>query len=199
MRTRRGLSAWRGARDSECQFQTHLTIQKLRRISATKQLPCKDIEKVYALAQMTFERQKKRIPFSLETLKNIDSACAAKNCRKTFFAKDEKGEIQAALYIVWDENSAYYLVSGANPEYRNSGAGSLLTWEAIKFASTITKRFDFEGSIIEPIERFFRSFGSVQKPFFNITKTNSIVLKILKLFISKNNIKKVANIIRLKN
>ncbi|MCK5179069.1 MAG: GNAT family N-acetyltransferase, partial [Candidatus Omnitrophica bacterium] len=159
----------------------------------------KDIEKVYALAQMTFERQKKRIPFSLETLKNIDSACAAKNCRKTFFAKDEKGEIQAALYIVWDENSAYYLVSGANPEYRNSGAGSLLTWEAIKFASTITKRFDFEGSIIEPIERFFRSFGSVQKPFFNITKTNSIVLKILKLFISKNNIKKVANIIRLKN
>jgi hypothetical protein len=42
-------------------------------------------------------------------------------------------------------------------------------WEAIKFASTVTKRFDFEGSMIEPVERFFRAFGAKQTPYFALT------------------------------
>lgn len=54
---------------------------------------------------------------------------------------------------------------------RNSGATSLLMWEAIKFASTVSKKFDLEGSMLEPVERFFRGFGTVQKPYFTISKT----------------------------
>ena len=45
-------------------------------------------------------------------------------------------------------------------------------WEAIKFAATVTKKFDFEGSIIEPIERFFRAFGGRQIPYFQVSKTS---------------------------
>lgn len=46
-----------------------------------------------------------------------------------------------------------------------------LIWEAIKFASTVSKKFDLEGSMLEPVERFFRGFGTVQKPYFTISKT----------------------------
>ena len=67
-------------------------------------------------------------------------------------------------------------MGGGNPTLRNSGATSLCMWEAIKLASTVTKVFDFEGSMIEPIERFFRGFGAMQKPYFAITHKPSKVL-----------------------
>jgi len=46
-------------------------------------------------------------------------------------------------------------------------------WHAIKHSATVTKSFDFEGSMIEPIERFFRAFGAIQTPYFAISKTPS--------------------------
>ena len=71
-------------------------------------------------------------------------------------------------------------MGGGNPDLRNSGAQSLCMWEAIKFASSLNLSFDFEGSMIEPIERFFRNFGAIQTPFFCIYKTNSKLIKIRK-------------------
>jgi hypothetical protein len=140
-----------------------------------------DIEKFYEINKLTFERQGIPVPYSLDYLRRLDEACVNNNSRKIFFAEDEEGHIHSANYIVWDENSAYYIMGGGDPKLRRSGATSLVMWEAIQFAATVTKRFDFEGSMIEPIERFFRSFGATQKPFFQVTKTNSRVLKLRKL------------------
>ena len=138
-----------------------------------------NIEEFYRLNSMTFLRQNIKIPYSLDFIRKLDKACSKMNCRKIFFAKDEKGRLHSAIYIIWDNESAYYLMGGSNPELRNSGATSLLMWEAIRFASQVTKKFDFEGSMIEPIEKFFRAFGATQKPYFNISKTNSKLLMLI--------------------
>jgi hypothetical protein len=53
-------------------------------------------------------------------------------------------------------------MAGSDPRFRTSGAMSLLTWEAIKYAGQVTRRFDFEGSMLRPVERFFRAFGGRQ-------------------------------------
>ena len=71
-------------------------------------------------------------------------------------------------------------MGGSDPNLRNSGAMSLCMWEAIKFASTKTKKFDFEGSMIESVERYFRAFGAEQKPYFHITKVLSYMLRMAK-------------------
>ena len=83
------------------------------------------------------------------------------------------------MLIIWDDQSAYYLVGGGNPELRNSGATSLCMWEAIKFASTVSKKFDFEGSMTESIERFFRGFGAVQKSYYRVTHKPSKIIDII--------------------
>jgi hypothetical protein len=57
----------------------------------------------------------------------------------------------------------------------------VIQYESIKFALEHNKAFDFEGSMIESIEKYFRSFGSFQKPYFNISKVNSKLLKIRSL------------------
>jgi hypothetical protein len=78
---------------------------------------------------------------------------------------------------VWDEQSAYGLFSGIDPALRNSGGASLCMWSLIKHASTVTKKFDFSGSMMEPVERFLRSFGATQVPYSNISKTPSRLLR----------------------
>lgn len=128
-----------------------------------------NIEQFLDVNLLTFQRQGQKLPYTREFVRRLDNACIENKARKIFFAEDAQGHIHAAIYIVWDENSAYYLMGGADPELRNSGATSLLMWEAIQFAATVTKTFDFEGSMIEPVERFFRAFGARQVPYFQIT------------------------------
>ena len=86
------------------------------------------------------------------------------------FIKDKEGTVNAVAYLVWDEKSIYYLMSGHNTELKNNNFNTLAAWEAIKFASKINKVFDFEGSMIPSISEFFRKFGPVQKTYFNISK-----------------------------
>lgn len=128
------------------------------------------LQKFIELNELTFCRQGLSLPYTKKLVKRLDQACYKQQARKIFFAQDSQGVIHAGLYIVWDQNSAYYLMGGSDPELRNTGANSLLMWEAIKFASTVTKRFDFEGSMIEPVERFFRGFGAKQVPYFQVSK-----------------------------
>jgi hypothetical protein len=54
--------------------------------------------------------------------------------------------------------------------YNDSGAMSLLFWNAIKLASEKGLAFNFEGSMIPGVERFFRSFGGGLTPVFYISK-----------------------------
>lgn len=135
-----------------------------------------NIADFYALNRQVFERQGMPAPYSLEHLKRLDDACVRRECRRIFVAQDSEGRRHAAVYLVWDENSAYYLMGGGDPKLRSSGATSLCMWEAIRFAATVTKRFDFEGSMLEPVERFFRGFGAIQVPYFSISKTPSRLL-----------------------
>jgi hypothetical protein len=140
---------------------------------AEKLLVVKDnlsVEDFYKINTMTFQRQGITIPYSLELVKRIYTTCHQHKCVKIFSAEDSEGNLHGAIFVIWDEDSAYYLMGGSNPDFRGSDANSLLIWKAIQYSSEVTKKFDFEGSMIEPIERFFRSFGAVQKPYFNISK-----------------------------
>lgn len=130
------------------------------------------------LNKLVFKRQGLELPYK-ESFVNelIDKALSRKQC-KWFVAKDGNGQNHAGVLIVWDENSAYYIMGGGDPELRNSGATSLCMWEAIRFASTVTRSFDFEGSMIEPIERFFRGFGAKQKSYFSVSRVNSVFVQL---------------------
>jgi hypothetical protein len=130
------------------------------------------------LNKKVFVRQNKHSPYSDEFVHKLDLSCIENNSRKIFIAIDEDGRKHAGVYLVWDKDSAYYLMGGSDPELRNSGATSLCMWEAIKFAATVVNKFDFEGSMIEPVERFFRAFGAKQKPYYTITKTPSMLLRL---------------------
>lgn len=137
-----------------------------------------DIEAFHRINTMTFERQGVKMPHSLEFIKQVDEACRERNCRKMLFALDEQGRLHSAVYIVWDDQCAYYLLGGGDPELRTSGASSLLLWETVKRMSAVTKHLDLYGGMHEPVETFFRAFGAEQKPYFQISKINGKLFKL---------------------
>lgn len=136
------------------------------------------IEDFLKLNRMTFDRQGIALPYSESLVEKLDKACVERGQRRIFIAEDKQGRHHAGVYLVWDSNSAYYLMGGGDPELRSSGATSLCMWEAIRFAASVTKEFNFEGSMIENVERFFRGFGAIQTPYFNLTKVPSKIIRI---------------------
>lgn len=148
------------------------------------------IEAFFEVAMMSFERQNLPLPFDFGFFKKYDAAMAQNNARQLFFAIDEQNRVHSVVYLLVDHDRAYYHLAGDNPDLRDSGASILLIWEAIKHTRnklglTI---FDFEGSMIKPIERVRRQFGATQKPYFEIKKYNSRLFKILEGL--KSNFKK---------
>ena len=125
----------------------------------------------HAVWAKTFARQGLVAPASLAELERLDTACAVHDARAMLFACDATGNVHAVAYVVWDRNGAFNLLGGADPGLRSSGASSLLMWESIVRARRVTDVFDFEGSMIAPVERFFRAFGSRQTPYLKVTRT----------------------------
>lgn len=140
---------------------------------AQKNLHIRDdlsIEELIKLQMKTFARQKRKLPYNPQVIRNLDKIAAQRGQRKLLCAVDKQNQVHAAAYFVFDERRCYYLIGGGDPELRNSGAGAFLVWEGIKFAATVSKIFDFEGSMIEDIERFFRGFGGEPTVFYRVTR-----------------------------
>lgn len=130
-----------------------------------------------ALNRMAFSRQGREVPYGDDHVRAIDAACAARSCRAILIARDGDGRPHAGVYMVWDAHSAYYLMGGADPALRSSGATSACLWDAISLAAGVTRRFDFEGSVMEGVERFVRNFGGRQVPYFRVTRTDALLLR----------------------
>jgi hypothetical protein len=137
-----------------------------------------ECDQLFELIDLTFKRQNLPIGFSLNDLTALDRELQKRSCRKVMYAKNEQGDIHAGVYLVWDSDTVYYLLSGTNPDFKNYGLNSFLVWKGLLFASQQRKTFDFEGSTIEGIERFFRGFGATQFPMVQVSKTNSRLLKL---------------------
>lgn len=131
------------------------------------------LEQLHDLNRKTFARQGRAVPYAPEVVDRVDRACESRGCRRIWIAEDGEGRAHAVAYVVWDEESAYYLIGGGDPELRASGAASLCLWQAVRHAATVTRRFDFEGSMLEPVERFFRAFGARQVPYHLVSRTPS--------------------------
>jgi len=128
------------------------------------------LEDLLRLNERTYARQGVKSPDSPELVRRLDAACAQRGARRILGAVDARGRVHAALYVVWDERTLYALINARDPELQKLGSNTLLYWEAIQLASKVSRVFDFEGSMLEPIEHYFRGFGGRQTPYFSISR-----------------------------
>ena len=122
------------------------------------------------ILSQTFERQRKKNTQDVTVLRRIIDVCRQRKQGEIWGGYDPQGRLHAVACIVWQKQSAYYLAGGGDPALRHSGAHSLVLWEAIQHVAGYTDIFDFEGSMMPGVERFFREFGGIQTPYFAIQK-----------------------------
>ncbi|MCC8142761.1 MAG: GNAT family N-acetyltransferase [Tannerellaceae bacterium] len=143
------------------------------------------VEEFLQVWQQTFRRQNLPLPASRHTLRQLIETSRQRGEGDIWGGYDSVGKLHAAVFVVWQKSAAYYIAGGGDPQWRQSGAHSLILWESIQYTSRFTNTFDFEGSMIQGIERFFREFGAKQIPYFTIFKGNFSLLDKIRLKIKR--------------
>lgn len=88
----------------------------------------------------------------------------------------------ATVFCVYDKQTAFYILGGYDNHNKHEGAGALAMWEAIKHAKKKgIKTFDFEGSMIPEIEKYFRGFGGDLIPYYGVKKASVLTKNLLKI------------------
>ncbi len=81
------------------------------------------------------------------------------------------GDLLGLVFCVYDQHTCYYLLGGVNKNARVGGINNLLVQKSIEQAKQLgCKIFDFEGSMLKGVEKFFRGFGPDLVPYYTANK-----------------------------
>ncbi len=140
-----------------------------------------DYHDVEDMVSKTFNRKNKELDQS--RLKSILYEFATPQNSFAFVARKD-GKTIAASFCLFDQHRAYYLLGGYDPEERHGGAGISCVYNALLHAKKEGKTiFDFEGSMLPEVEKYFRAFGPKLIPYYGFHKAwlpLEFVLKLIK-------------------
>ena len=116
----------------------------------------------YDICRNTYRRQNMKMPYSLDELMKIDTAVTNHQAGVALGATNQKNELVAVAYLLWDRERAYYFLAGDTEEGKSAGASIFLCREALRIAfdEKELSTFDFCGSMIESITEVRRQFGA---------------------------------------
>lgn len=131
------------------------------------------IEDLIRIDEDTFRRQGKQSRLRDSALVKQYLSSEKHPGLKLLGLEDGNGKIVATALLRYDARICYSLVVGRSEEGGNL-AGNLLTWECIRFAASVSKIFDFEGSVLEGVETYNRRFGAESFVFYKVYRYTGI-------------------------
>lgn len=133
-----------------------------------------DRKSFYDVCSRTYDRQKIKTPYSYSSFETLDKAIEKHKAGMRLGAYTQEGKLIAVSSLVWDDQIAYYHLSGDEEEGREQAASLFLCREAIRiaFEERGLQTFDFCGSMIEPVTEIRRQFGAKSVPLLKIFKAN---------------------------
>lgn len=87
------------------------------------------------------------------------------------FVAKKNDAIVGMVFCIFDKRNCYYLLGGIDKSAGTQGVNNLLVQHSIEKAKAEgCTTFDFEGSMLKGVEKFFRSFGPQLVPYFTANK-----------------------------
>jgi hypothetical protein len=114
------------------------------------------------------------------------SECRARNCGVILAAVRPGGVPAAMTFLVWDDQTMYYLMSTRAPDISDSGAANLLIWAAMKHAHELGLFFDLDGAATAGTARFISGFGgdvktrlvvTAGRPLYNLAESVKMIMR----------------------
>ncbi len=130
--------------------------------------PEKDYSIVKQLVLKTYGRQ--NVNNDIKLLDRILFEFATPENSFALVARDNNKTVSCS-FCIYDDNTAYYLLGGYDEDLKHTGAGSMVLQKSIEHAKELgLKLFDFEGSMLQEVEKFFRGFGGKLTPYFTVNR-----------------------------
>lgn len=126
--------------------------------------------------------QGKVISYSQDFFLTLYQATHSRNQGQIIGIRDANNALLAALFLVWDEQTSYFLIPCHDKNYAHTGASALLVLEAIKLARQHSQTFDFEGSMIKNVANSYRQFGSTKTPYYSVERYYKPVFRLALLY-----------------
>ncbi len=114
-----------------------------------------------------------------EFMQRVIETATGRGQGMTIGLRDREGKLTAAWFAVYDSECAHALLSAKAPGVQSADVSALLIWRMIERLSGRTKAFDFEGSMEQSLEYFYRSFGARQVPLLEISKRKNPIFALL--------------------
>ena len=131
-----------------------------------------DIETFVEVNRSTYVARNTKPPYSDERLTNLLNALSKHDCIYIKSVKDHDGNTHATAAIIYDHRMSNLILNGSDPKYRKFGGNTMLIDHMLEYSSKNHAILDFEGSMHERIEAFYRGFGGELTPYYKITKIN---------------------------
>ena len=127
-----------------------------------------DYNIVRELVIATFNRREKALDMTMMDVLLFQYAKASNSF--AFTAYREETPI-ATCFFIHDGKTSYRLLSGYRADLSHNGASPLADVAAMEYAQKNgIENFDFEGSVMPGIERYFRDFGCPLFPYLTVNK-----------------------------
>jgi len=138
-----------------------------------------DGERFYEFHRACLRKRGKEIDYSFRFLQSVYQASSQHEQGTILAAVNEQKTILAAIFLVWDSQTCYYLLPTYDLSYTHTGAMAWLTLQAILFAKNKGLVFDFEGSMNPTIALSYAQFGATQSVYYGVEKGSVLSGKLM--------------------
>lgn len=149
-----------------CHERTRTYIRKAQKSGLTAKLVT-DAADIIRLSQ-----ERDAYPLDYALLGQLWEALRANGVGHAIEVRDGDGRLHAGLIQQKSGEKNQHLFSAIDPEVRNMGGMSLAIWHSLETAGEDIRTIDFEGSMLEPVEKFFRGFGPRPVSYLQVRKNS---------------------------
>ena len=142
-------------------------LQKALSLHAERKM---DPEDFYRFHKRCIAARKRQLSYSREFFLVLERKAHRLGQCEILSICNADGQPYAAVFLVWDKHTMYYLIPTFDPAFSDSGASALLALEAMKFAREKHVHFDFEGSMDRGTAKHYKQFGSTPMTYFSVEK-----------------------------
>lgn len=121
--------------------------------------------------EATFGRQGSDTP-ARHVLDRVATESLARERGEILTVRTADGQLASAGLYVWDDRFTYSLANGRIDAVGSFGSHALLMSEAIRTALARGTAFDFEGSMLQPVEHFVRGFGGAPHSYSVVRRSS---------------------------
>lgn len=134
-----------------------------------------NIGRLYGLLEDSLCKYNKTPKFTLIQLENMFQAITENSSGFLYLSEDKNRNLLAGALFLEDETTVYYYIAGTTQCGRKVNAPTLLLDTGIKYACSKKKKFDFTGSMLPGVSRFYQSFGAAVTNYHIIDKQYNMV------------------------